>query len=191
MLLASNGLTFWQEIGIAFSDIGIIPAILLILGTIFIIVEIFQPGFGFFGICGIILVLAGMAVRLFMSKRGSLIVQFFVMLICVSVVVCVALLIMLRSLKKGKLSRTGLVQTTLAVSEGITGGTEDFSQLLGKVGVSTSVLRPSGNAVIDGKLYSVISQSALIEKGKDIEVIAVEGVKITVKEYSLAKEATV
>lgn len=191
MLLASNGLTFWQEIGIAFSDIGIIPAILLILGTIFIIVEIFQPGFGFFGICGIILVLAGMAVRLFMSKRGSLIVQFFVMLICVSVVVCVALLIMLRSLKKGKLSRTGLVQTTLAVSEGITGGTEDFSQLLGKVGVSTSVLRPSGNAVIDGKLYSVISQSALIEKGKDIEVIAVEGVKITVKEYSLAKETTV
>ncbi len=191
MLLASNGLTFWQEIGIAFSDIGIIPAILLILGTIFIIVEIFQPGFGFFGICGIILVLAGMAVRLFMSKRGSLIVQFFVMLICVSVVVCVALLIMLRSLKKGKLSRTGLVQTTLAVSEGITGGTEDFSQLLGKVGVSASVLRPSGNAVIDGKLYSVVSQSALIEKGKDIEVIAVEGVKITVKEYSLAKEATV
>ncbi len=191
MLLASNGLTFWQEIGIAFSDIGIIPAILLILGTIFIIVEIFQPGFGFFGICGIILVLAGMAVRLFMSKRGSLIVQFFVMLICVSVVVCVALLIMLRSLKKGKLSRTGLVQTTLAVSKGITGGTEDFSQLLGKVGVSTSVLRPSGNAVIDGKLYSVVSQSALIEKGKDIEVIAVEGVKITVKEYSLAKEATV
>lgn len=191
MLLASNGLTFWQEIGIAFSDIGIIPAILLILGTIFIIVEIFQPGFGFFGICGIILVLAGMAVRLFMSKRGSLIVQFFVMLICVSVVVCVALLIMLRSLKKGKLSRTGLVQTTLAVSEGITGVTEDFSQLLGKVGVSTSVLRPSGNAVIDGKLYSVVSQSALIEKGKDIEVIAVEGVKITVKEYSLAKEATV
>ncbi len=191
MLLASNGLTFWQEIGIAFSDIGIIPAILLILGTIFIIVEIFQPGFGFFGICGIILVLAGMAVRLFMSKRGSLIVQFFVMLICVSVVVCVALLIMLRSLKKGKLSRTGLVQTTLAVSEGITGGTEDFSQLLGKVGVSTSVLRPSGNAVIDGKLYSVVSQSALIEKGKDIEVIAVEGVKITVKEYSLAKETTV
>ncbi len=188
MLLASNGLTFWQEIEIAFSDIGIIPAILLILGTIFIIVEIFQPGFGF---CGIILVLAGMAVRLFMSKRGSLIVQFFVMLICVSVVVCVALLIMLRSLKKGKLSRTGLVQTTLAVSEGITGGTEDFSQLLGKVGVSTSVLRPSGNAVIDGKLYSVVSQSALIEKGKDIEVIAVEGVKITVKEYSLAKEATV
>ncbi|MDE6885078.1 MAG: hypothetical protein K2P32_04810, partial [Clostridia bacterium] len=89
MLLAANGLTFWQELQIAFSDIGIVPAILLILGTIFIIVEIFEPGFGFFGIAGIILVLAGMAVRLFMSKRGSLIIQFFVMLLCVSIVVLV------------------------------------------------------------------------------------------------------
>ena len=44
MLLAANGLTFWQELQIAFSDIGIVPAILLILGTIFIIVEIFEPG---------------------------------------------------------------------------------------------------------------------------------------------------
>ena len=182
MLLASEGLSFWQEIVIAFSDIGIIPAILLILGTIFIIVEIFQPGFGFFGIAGIILVMAGMAVRLFMSKRGSLIVQFFVMLICVATGVCIALRIMLRSLKKGHLSRTGLVQTAIAVSQGKSSGTEDFSQLLGKVGVSTSVLRPGGNAVIDGRLYSVVSQSSLIEKGKDVEVIAVEGVKITVTE---------
>ena len=189
MLLASNGLTFWQEIQIAFSDIGIIPAVLLILGTIFIIVEIFQPGFGFFGIAGLLLVFAGMAVRLFMSKRGSLVVQFFVMLICVTVAVCIALVIMLHSLKKGKLSRTGLIQKTTAVSEGITGGTEDFTQLIGKIGKAESVLRPSGNAMIDGKLYSVVSQSALIENGRDIEVIAVEGAKITVKECALAKEA--
>ncbi len=184
MLLASNGLTFWQEIQIAFGDIGIIPAILLVLGTVFIIVEIFQPGFGFFGVVGILFVIAGMAVRLFMSKRGSPIIQFFVMLLCVTVAVCIALLIMLRSLKKGRLSRTGLVQNTTAVSEGITGGTEDFSSLLGKIGKTDSVLRPSGNALIDGKLYSVVSQSSLIESGKYVQVIAVEGVKITVKEYS-------
>lgn len=188
MLLAANGLTFWQELQIAFSDIGIVPAILLILGTIFIIVEIFEPGFGFFGIAGIILVLAGMAVRLFMSKRGSLIIQFFVMLLCVSIVILVAFLIMLHSIKKGRLSRSGLVQNSTAVPEGITGGTEDFTQLLGKVGRADSVLRPSGNALIEGKLYSVVSQSALIECGKSVKVIGVEGGKITVKEIDLAKE---
>lgn len=184
MLLSANGLTFWQELQIAFGDIGIIPAILLILGTIFIIVEIFEPGFGFFGIAGIILVLAGMAVRLFMSKRGSLIIQFFVMLICVSLVLLIAFIIMMHSIKKGRLSRTGLVQKSTAVPEGMTGGTEDFSGLLGKTGTADSVLRPSGNVLIDGKLYSVVSQSSLIEKGKVIEVIGVEGAKITVKEVS-------
>lgn len=182
MLLAASGLSFWQELQIAFGDIGILPALLLIIGTIFIIVEIFQPGFGFFGIVGMILVVAGMVARLVMSKRGSLVIQFFVMLLCVTIVILIALIIMLRSLKKGRLSRTGLVQKAKAVPEGVTSGTSDFSLLLGKFGIADSVLRPSGNALIDGRLYSVVSQSSLIEKGRDIEVIAVEGARITVRE---------
>ena len=45
-------MTFWQEVALVFTEIGWIPAICLILGMILIIVEIFQPGFGFFGIAG-------------------------------------------------------------------------------------------------------------------------------------------
>ncbi len=182
MLLASNGLSFWQELEIAFGDIGIIPAVLLIIGTIFIIVEIFQPGFGFFGISGIVLVILGIAIRLYKSERGSPIIQFFVMLLCVTLVVGIALIIMVHSMKKGRLSRTSLVQSTTAVPSGITKGTEDFTQLVGKCGVASTVLRPSGNALICGKLYSVVAQSNLIESGRDIEVVSVEGVKIIVRE---------
>ena len=182
MLLASNGLTFWQELQIALGGIGILPAILLILGTVLIIVEIFQPGFGIFGISGMILVALGIAIRLFTSKNGNLLIQFFVMLLSVSLVVGIALIIMIHSMKKGKLSRTSLVQKSTAVPTGITKGTEDFTGLVGKSGVADTVLRPSGNALIDGKLYSVVAQSSLIDSGKNIEVISVEGVKITVKE---------
>ncbi|MDE6188925.1 MAG: hypothetical protein K2G37_01395 [Clostridia bacterium] len=182
MLFASNGLTFLQELEIAFGEIGILPAILLILGTIFIIVEIFNPGFGFFGVAGIVLVVFGIAIRLFTSRSGNLLIQFFVMVLSVALVVCVALIIMVHSMKKGRLSRTSLVQKSTAVPSGITQGTEDFTSLLGKSGVANSVLRPSGNATIDGKLYSVVSQSALIESGKAIQVVDVEGVKITVVE---------
>ena len=182
MLLASNGLTFWEELQIAFGEIGIIPAILLILGTVLIIVEIFQPGFGVFGISGIILVALGIAIRLFTSRNGNLLIQFFVMVLTITLVVGVALIIMVHSMKKGRLSRTSLVQNSTAVPSGITKGTEDFTQLVGKSGVADTVLRPSGNAMIDGKLYSVVAQSSLIESGKNIVVIAVEGVKITVKE---------
>lgn len=182
MLLASNGLTFWEELQIAFGGIGILPAILLILGTVLIVVEIFQPGFGFFGISGIILVALGIAIRLFTSTNGNLFIQFFVMLLTVTLVVSVALIIMVHSMRKGRLSKTSLVQNSTAVPTGITKGTEDFSELVGKNGIASTVLRPSGNATIDGKLYSVVAQSSLIDSGKEIVVVGVEGVKITVKE---------
>ena len=182
MLLASNGLTFWEELQIAFGEIGILPAILLILGTILIIVEIFQPGFGVFGITGIILVALGIGIRLFTSRNGNLLIQFFVLALSVTIGVGVALIVMGHSMKKGRLSRTSLVQNSTAVPSGITKGTENFTDLVGKSGVAETVLRPSGNATIDGKLYSVVAQSSLIESGKNIVVISVEGVKITVKE---------
>ena len=86
------------------------------------------------------------------------------------------------SMRKGRLSRTSLVQNSTAVPTGITKGTEDFSELVGKNGIASTVLRPSGNATIDGKLYSVVAQSSLIDSGKEIVVVDVEGVKITVKE---------
>lgn len=187
MFLASDGLTFWQELQIAFGDIGVIPAILLLLGTVFIIVEIFQPGFGFFGISGIILVIVGMAIRLYRSDRGNPVLQFFIMLLCVIIAVGIAFIVMIHSMRKGRLSKTAFVQSSTAVPEGITKGTEDFTALVGKAGVAATVLRPSGNALIAGKLYSVVSQSGLIEKDKEIEVIAVEGAKIVVKELEIKK----
>lgn len=188
MLLASDGLTFWQELQIAFVDIGIIPAILLLLGTIFIIIEIFQPGFGFFGISGIILVIVGIAIRLYRSERGNPVLQFFVMILCVAIAVGIALIIMVHSMKKGKLSKTAFVQSTTAVPEGITKGTQDFTGLVGKGGMTTTVLRPSGNVVIGGETYSVVAQNKFIEKDKVVEVVAVEGVRIVVREVEDQKK---
>lgn len=182
MLLANDGLSFWQELYVAFADIGIIPAILLLLGTIFIIIEIFQPGFGFFGISGVILVVVGIAIRLYRSERGSLALQFFVMILCVGLAIGIALLIMINSMRKGKLSRTAFVQKSTAVPEGLTKGTEDFTGLVGKGGITSTALHPSGNVVIAGKTYSVVAQDKFIEKDKVVEVIAVEGVRIVVKE---------
>lgn len=187
MFLASDGLTFWQELQIAFGDIGVIPAILLLLGTIFIIIEIFQPGFGFFGISGIILVIVGMAIRLYRSDRGNPVLQFFVMLLCVIFAVGIAFIVMIHSMRKGKLSKTAFVQSSTAVPEGITKGTGDFSSLVGKSGLAATVLRPSGNALIEGELYSVVAQAGLIEKDKEIEVVSVEGAKIVVKEIENKK----
>ncbi len=175
-------MTFWQEVALVFTEIGWIPAICLILGMILIIVEIFQPGFGFFGIAGGILVVIGIIVRIYNSGGGNPIIQFFVLLAIVLGVLALAAVIMMIALKKGWLARTGLVNKDTAVSTGHTLGTGNFEELVGKEGVTLCALRPSGKAEIDGKEYDVVSNSVFVAKGCKIVVDSVEGGKITVKQ---------
>lgn len=175
-------MTFWEEVALVFSDIGWGPAICLILGMILIIVEIFQPGFGFFGITGGILVVVGIIVRIYKNGGGNPIIQFFVLLAVVLGVLAVAAVVMMIALKKGWLARTGLVNKDTAVSTGHTKGTEDFGALVGKEGVTLCALRPSGRVEIEGKTYDVVSNAVFIAKGCKVVVDEVEGGKITVKQ---------
>ena len=53
-----------MEFAEIFTQMGWIPAVLLCVGLVFIIVEVFVPGFGFFGIAGTISIVAGIIVRI-------------------------------------------------------------------------------------------------------------------------------
>lgn len=183
MAILAQDLTFWQEVALVFTEIGWIPAICIILGLIFIIIEIFQPGFGFFGICGGILVAVGIAVRMYYSGAGNPIIQLIVMVGVVALILLIALAIMLISIKMGWLSRTAFVENSTAVSKDYSKGTGDFSFLIGQRGTTLTALRPSGTVEIEGKKYDVVSQADFIDKDQLVEVIEVEGVRIVVKEY--------
>lgn len=52
----------------------------------------------------------------------------------------------------------------------------------GKSGVTKSVLRPAGVAMIDGKRIDVVATGGFIEKGKPIKVIDTSGNRVVVKE---------
>ena len=58
---------------------------------------------------------------------------------------------------------------------------ENFSALVGKVGTSESILRPSGRAVIDGKIYTVEADGGFVDSGTGIVVTRVRGNRIIVK----------
>jgi membrane-bound serine protease (ClpP class) len=58
---------------------------------------------------------------------------------------------------------------------------EDYQRLAGKTGVSVSILRPVGKAEIEGRLYAVEAEDAFIEPGNKIQVIRVQGNRITVR----------
>jgi len=58
---------------------------------------------------------------------------------------------------------------------------EDFSALVGKIGTSDTVLRPSGRALIDGKVYSVEADNEFVDEGRGIVVTRVRGNRIIVR----------
>lgn len=71
----------------------------------------------------------------------------------------------------------------LYTSKGAVGdiGTER-PELVGQSGVAHTALRPSGVAVIGGQRVDVVTEGALIERGANVRVIAVEGARVVVRQ---------
>ena len=58
---------------------------------------------------------------------------------------------------------------------------EDMQVLVGRTGVTTSVLRPAGIGDFDGVRLNVVTEGGFIEKGEPIEIVRVDGSKIVVR----------
>jgi membrane-bound serine protease (ClpP class) len=57
-------------------------------------------------------------------------------------------------------------------------------ELLEKTGTALTPLRPAGTAVIDGKRVDVVTEGQMIERGTPVRVIAVEGMRVVVREFN-------
>jgi membrane-bound serine protease (ClpP class) len=58
---------------------------------------------------------------------------------------------------------------------------ENLSALVGKIGTTDSILRPSGRAMIDGKVYTVEADGEFVDSGRGIVVTRVRGNRIIVR----------
>jgi NfeD-like C-terminal, partner-binding len=55
-------------------------------------------------------------------------------------------------------------------------------ELLHRSGVAVTQLRPSGTAFINGKRVDVVTEGPLIDQGASLKVVAVEGIRVVVRE---------
>ncbi len=62
----------------------------------------------------------------------------------------------------------------------------DYTDSLGRVGVTLSPLRPSGAADFDGIRMTVVSEGAFLQPGTRVEVVKVQGSRIVVREVETA-----
>ncbi len=160
-----------------FGSLWVPCLILSILGIAFLIGELFLPGFGVAGICGVLCLIA-VSIMQFMS--ASPLVATLVTIV-LGLILVVMVIIFMRSMKNGLLFRSPIVLKDQIESEAVNLTDAKPETLIGKTGVALTPLRPSGIALIDGKRYSVETQATFTDKDTEVTVIAVDGPKITVK----------
>jgi membrane-bound serine protease (ClpP class) len=69
------------------------------------------------------------------------------------------------------------------ISKGVTGNIgAEKPELLHQTGTAFTQLRPSGTALINGRRVDVVTEGSLIEKGTPIKVVALEGMRVVVRE---------
>lgn len=162
-----------------FTEMNAVTVILFALGIIFCAIEMITPGIGFFGISGMVMIVAGIAVRL--ACGGDLWMLLYMALIAL-VLICAMFIVAGRLITKGRLSKTALFSVKPAVSEDKTEGTGDFSEYIDKTGVALTVLRPVGKVNFDGMVLDVVARDGFIEQGATVVCVQTEGQRVVVIE---------
>jgi membrane-bound ClpP family serine protease len=155
-------------------NIQLLQAILLVLGLIFLLAEIFIPGFGIMGILGIILFVVGIILT------ASTFVEALVMFLILLLILAIVIILVVRSASKGKLSKTLILNESLSKEKGFS-GVEDLKIFLGKEGKAITMLRPAGIGQFDGVRLDVVTKGAYIEEEADIKITEVVGRRIVVE----------
>lgn len=151
--------------------------ICFLIGIGLMVLEAFMPGFGLPGISGIILEVV--AVVLTWMNHGP--VAALGMTLIILSILAIAISMSLRSAANGKLSRSKLVLNDTESNEAGYRSTEDLDVFLGREGVTTTVLRPTGMAEFDGVRLNVVSEGEFIQSGTRVQIVRVEGSRILVR----------
>jgi membrane-bound serine protease (ClpP class) len=159
-----------------------------VIGIILLAVEFFIiPGFGVFGVAGIVLTLGGLVLGMLPNQAfdfawvpssqlfGALLTVILSSLVGVGIVFWLT-----PKVNEWGAFRHLTLTSTQDRAEGYTASTYK-EDLLGKIGTVHSRLRPSGKVEIEGEIYDAYSRGEFLEQGEPVEVISTEGTTLRVK----------
>ena len=158
------------------------------LGLLCIGIEIFVlPGFGIFGIGGVLLMLLGIVLmsQTFVMPQNAFQYQTLNQGIWTALSAVLGMgtgLAAMRFLLPHVPLFSGLVMEPVDESQ-ITEAEKlaDYSNLLGLAGVTTTPLRPAGKIKIDNQLVQVVSDGSVVKSGQTVRVIEVNGTRVVVE----------
>jgi len=168
-----------------------------LLGMVLLGAEIFiTPGFGLLGLLGLFLLVGGLVFSLhevpalpigFSFDADAFSDSVFRVFVSLSVTLLLAVML-IRRISRTSFFRSKLVLTNAvnakAVSVGGTSASDggaDEEELMGKLGSTRTLLRPSGKVVVGGTVYDAITQGESVDAGQAIEVVGVFGSSLVVR----------
>jgi len=160
------------------------------VGFILLGVEILIiPGFGIFGISGIILMVSGLILSLLDNvifdfddvepARISAAVGTVMISILLSFSISLWASSKLFASRKG-IFRNFALHTTISTERSYVGVDQEDESLVGKRGIAQTVLRLSGKISVEGAIYDAMSEGSFINKGERIRVVRHEAGQVYV-----------
>ena len=157
-----TGLATWVEV------------LLFLAGLVLIVIEIFMPGFGFFGMGGAACIL----LSIFLTLGGGLSAMNIMAGGIVAAVV--AFLLILKYLPSSRLWNKLVLKDAEKTEVGYT-TSDDLTRLIGMEGKVLTLLRPAGTVDIAGQVFDVVSEGRYINPGTQVKVLSVQGNRIVVR----------
>ena len=153
--------------------------VLLAVGALLLLAEIFVPG-GIIGSVGAILLLLGVLGGFFYDMTLGL-----WLLVGVSIFIGAALYLLVHVVSR---SRWGDHVILTQSAKGWRGYDDSKQAMTGKTGKALGPLHPSGTARIEGQRQHVVTRGEMIDAGTPIRVIDVAGNRVIVTACEEAKE---
>ena len=178
MLLANLGTEFVN----LFTQMHWIVILLLCIGVVCCIIEAIIPGFGFFGVMGILCEIAAIVVHAIFSGSA---LQVFLLAALVILVVVLLFLLIIHSAKHGFLAKSAIVENRTALpSDFRKKAEEELKHLIGKEGLAITECRPVGKIRIEQETYEAQSVGKVVPKGDVVKVVAIEDARIMIDKLS-------
>jgi membrane-bound serine protease (ClpP class) len=142
---------------------------LLVIGFVLMFFEVLLPGL-VLGACALLSMIASVVVAYMNTDHGNI---FLVITLVSLAVFTIGFVYWFPNSFMGK----KLTSTSAVGDLGI-----DLSELVNQTGSAYTNLRPSGKAVIGDQRVDVVTEGTMIDKDTPIQVIAVEGNRVVVRE---------
>ena len=163
--------------------------LLFIGGVILLVLEVFViPSFGVAGIAGILLIITGLTLSLvgnvgleFSPVNGDELAQALFTVI-VSIVLSISLSIYFGiKVLNSKLFGSLILETSQNKEDGYIAVDRSEFELIGREGITTTILRPVGKVEIDGTIYDASAETGYIEQGEKVRVQKFETAQLFVR----------